>query len=97
MHDCGADIEILVDGVLKVQPEKRFSLHREKTLILKSYAYALPGVDYALVGDCNDTHCIVDRIIAVFHKLHPSGHYNDRASGHIHCVQSDLRARRSLI
>ena len=92
-----ADIEIFIKLILQVESEEGFSLCREHALVLERDADVLSRIDNALIGDCDYAHCIVDGIVGIFGELYASGHDNDRAAGHIHGVESDLRTCRSLI
>ncbi len=97
MQQCGTEVQLLVELVLKVKSEQSLTLGGEHGLVLKSYAYALAGVDYALVGYGYYAHGIVDGVVGIFCKGHTSGSDNHRTSGHIHGIQPDLRAGRCLI
>ena len=96
-HDRSSEAQIFVKLILRVESEQSLALHAEHRLVFKSDADIGPGVDYALVGDGNNTHRIVDRIVAVFCQGDTSGCDDYRTTGNIHRVQSDCRASRRHI
>ena len=66
-------------------------------MIFKRDAYALPRIDYALIGYRDDTHRIVDRVIAVFNKTHTPAITTTDLSRHIHGVKPICAAVGGLI
>ncbi len=92
MQYGGTDSKVFVEPVLGVKSEKRLSLHREERLVLKRNANVGSCINYALVGNRNDAHTVVHRIIAVFNKRNSTGSNNNRTSRHIHGVQAYCRA-----
>ena len=97
VHHGGSDVEIFIELVVEVETEERFALSAEHRLVFHRHIDACSGIDDALVEDSYDTHVVIHRVVAVFGEGYTSGSYHHRASRHIHGVEPDLRAARSLI
>ena len=81
---------MLIEFVVQVEAEQRLALCAEHGLVLKGYVDTRTGIDYALVEDSNDTHVIVDGIVAVLNQSYASGSNYNRTTGHIHGIKPDL-------
>ncbi len=97
VHECGAPVEVFVEGVVEVKAQQGLALSAECGLVFERHADAGAGVDDALVGDGDRTHAVVHGVVAVFGKGDAAGGDHHRAARHIHGVEPDHVARRGLI
>ncbi len=97
MQKGRTEIEPLVELILQVETHESLTLRGEHRLVFERHRNTLSGIDYALVGDGDYAHGVVDGIVGVFGEFHASGHYHYRPARHVHGVESNLRARRCLI
>ncbi len=93
VHDSGSEVEIFVELIVEIKAQQGFALHGVERLIFQCHIDALPGVNDALVGNGHNAHCVVYRIVAVFHKRDTAGSDYYRSARHIHGIKPDLRGR----
>ena len=97
VHKRTAYVKVFVESVIKVETEQGFALHAVERLIFERHADVRARIDDALVCDCDDTHVVVDGIVAVFGEGNATGGNDNRPARHIHGIKANLRARRGLI
>ncbi len=76
MHEGTSYLQVTVEIVCPVQPRHGLALHVHEGIALQLDIYVGAGINDVLVDDCDRTHAVVDRIVAVLGQGYAScGHY----------------------